>query len=77
MKLPWFKRMSIFFVPVSAIGWLLFLCALAYAVYACIELNNRSHSVSDFFINVLFSLLIIAAVYSLIAYLTMKVKKPL
>jgi hypothetical protein len=72
MKLPWFKRSGIFFIPDSLIGWLILFCAIAYAVYTFIEIDSRSHSVSDTLINFVFSLLIIAAVYSLIAFLTTK-----
>ncbi len=70
MELPWFKRIGIFFIPSSIIGWLLFLGGLAYAVYIFIDIDSRSHSVSDTLINFVFNLLIIGAVYSLIAYLT-------
>jgi hypothetical protein len=75
MHLPWFKRIGIFFVPTSIIGWLILLAGFAYAVYVCIDLNSRSHSVSDFLINFVFSLLIIGAVYSLIAFLTSRTAK--
>jgi len=75
MHLPWFKRIGIFFVPTSIIGWLILLAGFAYAVHVCIDLNSRSHSVSDFLINFVFSLLIIGAVYSLIAYLTSRTAK--
>lgn len=75
MKLPWFKRSGIIFVPTSFIGWIILLCGLAYAVYNGIDLNNRCHSVSDFLINVVFSLLLIYAVYSLVAYLTIRMNK--
>jgi phosphate/sulfate permease len=66
-----FKRKGILFIPVNFIGWLIFAAAVVYAIYDGVELNNRAHSVSDFLINLVFSLLIIAAVYSSIAYLTL------
>lgn len=72
MKLPWFRRNGIFFVPDSLIGWLILFGGFAYAVYTFIEIDSRSHSVSDTLINFVFSLLIITAVYSLIAFLTTK-----
>ena len=75
MNLPWFKRSGIFFIPISLIGWLILIGGFAYAVYVCIELNSRSHSVSDFLINFVFCLLIIGAVYSLIAFLTSRTSK--
>ena len=70
MKLPWFRRFGILFIPTSIIGWLVLLSGLAYAVYVFIDIDSRSHSVSDTLINFVFNLLIIGAVYSLIAYLT-------
>jgi hypothetical protein len=70
MKLMRFKRVGLFFVPVSAMGWLILLAGIAYAVYSFLEIDSRSHSVSDTLINFVFRLLIIGAVYSLIAYLS-------
>ncbi len=72
MNLPWFKRIGIFFIPVSFIGWLILLSGFAYAVYVFIDIDKRSHSVSDTLINFVFNALIIAAVYSLIAYFASK-----
>ena len=68
MNLPWFKRIGIFYVPVSFVGWLILLCSIAYAIYVFIDIDSRSHSVSDTLINFVFNGLIIAAVYSLIAF---------
>ena len=70
MKLIWFKRTGIIFFPISAIGWLISLAGAAYAVYSFIDIDRSSHSVSDTLINFVFRLLIIWAVYSLIAYMT-------
>jgi hypothetical protein len=75
MNLPWFKRFGIFFIPKAIIGWLLLLVGLAYAVYVFIDIDSRSHSVSDTLINFVFNLLIIGAVYSLIAFLTSRTEK--
>jgi len=70
MNLPWFKRIEIFFIPTLVIGWLIALGGFAYAVYTFIDIDSRSHSVSDTLMNFVFRLLIIGAVYSLIAYFT-------
>jgi hypothetical protein len=70
MKLPWFKRIGIFYFPVSVIGWLLLIASLLYTLYVFVDLNNTSHSVSDLMINFVFSILIIGAVYTLIAFFT-------
>lgn len=75
MNLPWFKRVGIFFVPVSLAGWLLFFIGGVYAVYVFIDIDSRSHSASDTLINFVFTLLIIGAVYSVIAYFTSRQKK--
>jgi len=70
MNLPWFKQIGIFFVPISLIGWIVLLWGIAYAVYSFIDIDSRSHSVSDTLMNFVFKLLIIGAVYSLIGFLT-------
>lgn len=73
MKLTWFKRVGIFFKPISLIGWLLLAAALAYAVYVFIDIDSRSHSASDTLTNFSFYLLIIGAVYSLVGYFASRV----
>ncbi len=75
MKLNWFKREGIFFLPISIIGWLILVAGIAFAVYSFIDIDSRSHSVSDTLINFVFMLLIISAVYSLIAYFTSRTPK--
>jgi len=70
MNLRWFKRIGIFFVPVSLMGWIVLLVGIAYAVFSFIDIDSRSHSVSDTLMNFVFKLLIIGAVYSLIGFMT-------
>jgi hypothetical protein len=70
MNLPWFKRIGIFYIPKNIIGWVIFVAGIAYSVYVFIDIDSRSHSVSDTLMNFVFNLLIITAVYTLIAYLT-------
>ena len=77
MNSPWFKRKGIFFIPTTILGLLLLLICLIYAVYCFIQIDNRSHSVSDTLMNFAFKLLIINAVYSLIAYFTISIFKQL
>ncbi len=72
MNLPWFKRIGIFFIPVSIMGWFVMIGGIAYSVYVFIDIDKGSHSVSDTLIKFVFNFLIICAVYSLIAYLTSK-----
>ncbi len=75
MNLPWFKRIGILFIPVSIIGWIVLLGGVAYAVYIFIDIDSRSHSVSDTLMNFVFNLILIGAVYSLIAFLTSRKAK--
>jgi len=70
MKLNWFTRKGIIYWPASVIGWILFIIAAAYAIYSFIDIDGRSHSVSDTLINFVFNLLLIGVVYSVIGYFT-------
>lgn len=70
MNFPWFKRIGIFFVPASLIGWIILIFGFIFAVFSFMDIDGRSHSASDTLMNFGFMLLIIGAVYSLIAYLT-------
>lgn len=72
MNLAWFKRIGVFFIPISIIGWFVCLSGIIYSVYVFIDIDSRSHSVSDTLMNFVFNLLIIAAAYSFIAYFTSK-----
>jgi len=74
MKLPWFKRNGIFFIPAAIPGWIILLAGFVFAIYSFIDIDSRSHSVSDTLMNFVFMLLIIGAVYSLIAYATSRVR---
>lgn len=75
MNLPWFRRSGIIYIPRNFMGWLLMSAAIIYAVYTFIDIDSRSHSVSDtlrpFFIN----LILIFAIYTLIAFLISAVSK--
>jgi hypothetical protein len=75
MKFLWFKRIGLFFIPTSGIGWIILAGSLVFAVYVFIDIDSRSHSVSDTLMNFVFNLLIIGAVYSLIAFLTSRTQK--
>jgi hypothetical protein len=70
MNFPWFKLTGLLFVPKNAVAWLIFLGTLAYSVYSFIDIDSRSHSVSDTLMNFVFRLFLIGAGYTLIAYLT-------
>jgi hypothetical protein len=70
MKLNWFTRKGIIYWPASIIGWVIFVLAIAYAVYTFIDIDSTSHSNSDTLISFVFNLLIIGLVYTIIAYFT-------
>jgi hypothetical protein len=75
MKLPWFRRNGIFFIPDNMIAWCILLGGIVYAVYSFIDIDSRSHSVSDTLMNFVFRLIIIGAVYTLFAFLTSRKTK--
>jgi hypothetical protein len=68
MKLRWFTRKGPVFLPSSPWGWAILLAAVAYLVWTFIDIDSRSHSVSDTLINFVFNGLIVAAGYSLLAF---------
>jgi hypothetical protein len=70
MNFHWFSRKGIFFLPASLPGWFTLLAAIAFLVWTFIDIDSRSHSASDTLINFVFNGLIVAVVYSLIAFFT-------
>lgn len=76
MKLNWFTRKGIIYLPASIIGWIILAVALAYAVFTFVNIDKRSHSVSDTLINFVFNLLLIGLIYTLIAYFSEKKPAP-
>jgi len=74
MKIKWFVRKGILFFPVSLIGWLIAIAALGYCVYLFIDIDSRSHSVSDTLMNFVFNALLVLVAYSIIAFFTSREK---
>jgi hypothetical protein len=70
MKLQWFKRKGIIFIPESFTGWAIMLIGIIYAIYIFIDIDSRSHSVSDTLRPFFIYLLLIGFAYTLIAFLT-------
>ena len=70
MKLNWFIRRGIFFLPASILGWIIFVAAAMYAIYLFFEIDSRSHSASDTIINWVFNCFIVSVIYSVIALFT-------
>ena len=75
MKLPWFRQIGIFFLPVSYPGWIILLAGLAFAVYEFVDIDSHSHSASDTLRPFFITLLIIFAVNEIIAWLSGKAGK--
>lgn len=69
MKLPWFKRIGILYIPQNLAGWIIMLAGIVYSIYRFKNIDSRSHSVSDTLRPFLMNLLIIFAAYTLIAFL--------
>jgi hypothetical protein len=74
MNIKWFIRKGIFFFPDSLIGWIIAIAALGYCVYLFIDIDSRSHSVSDTLMNFVFNALLVAVAYSIIAFFTSRKK---
>lgn len=72
MNTKWFVRIGILFIPASLIGWLIAAASIGYCIYLFIDIDSRSHSVSDTLMNFVFNALIVAAVYSVITLFTSK-----
>ena len=70
MKLPWFTRIGIIYIPRRLLGWIILLAGMVYLVYKFVDIDSRSHSVSDTLRPFIIYLVIIGAVYTLIAFLT-------
>ena len=74
MNLKWFVRKGILFFPASLTGWLISIASIAFCVYLFIDIDSRSHSVSDTLINFVFNALLVAVAYSIIGFFTSKEK---
>jgi len=66
----WFVRKGIFYRPVSLFGWLILAAAVAYLAWAFVDIDSRSHSVSDTLINWFFNMLLTGLAYSIVGYFT-------
>jgi len=75
MNIKWFVRKGILFFPDSLIGWLIAIAAIGYCVYLFIDIDTRSHSVSDTLMNFVFNALLVLVAYSIIAFFTSKEKQ--
>jgi hypothetical protein len=74
MKFPWFRSAGLLFFPVSIPGWTVLLLAAVCSVYSFIEIDSKSHSVSDTLMNFALRIIIIFAGYTFIAFLASRTK---
>jgi uncharacterized membrane protein len=70
MRFPWFKLAGFLYIPVKGAGWVCFILALVYTIYSFIQIDGKSHSVSDTLMNFFFRVFLIFAGYTIIAFLT-------
>ncbi|PWK76003.1 hypothetical protein LX99_03737 [Mucilaginibacter oryzae] len=70
MKLNWFTRKGIIYLPVSIIGWVILTLAVTYTAIGSVIIGKHSDSVGDMFINSIFNLLLNGLAYTVIAYFT-------
>ncbi len=68
MKQNWFVRKGILFFPVTFAGWIIAAAAIIYSIYLFIDIDSRSHSVSDTLINFVFNAFLVALVYEVLAF---------
>jgi hypothetical protein len=72
---PIFQRIGIVYVPKKLIGWIIMIAGLIYAVYSFIDIDSRSHSVSDTLRPFIIRLFIIYTAYTLIAFFISTISK--
>jgi hypothetical protein len=75
MKLPFFIRIGFLFIPKTLMGGTILLVTVVYATYTFLDIDSRSHSISDTLMNFAFNVVIIGAVYTLVAFLTSRDNK--
>jgi len=70
MKVQWFTRKEGLPLPSSFVGWVIVLAAAAYLVWKFIDIDSRSHSVSDTLMNFAFQGVIVVGIYVIVAFST-------
>lgn len=76
MRPSWFVRKGVLFIPKHVVGWIVLIAFAAMAVWEFIDIDSRSHSVSDTLINFVFHAAILAVVYTVIASILSKSQLP-
>lgn len=72
MKLNWFVRKGILYWPVSIVGWVIVTGCILLAIYLFVDIDSRSHSVSDTLINWAFNVLLVGLAYTLVGFFSEK-----
>ncbi len=74
MHFPWFKRIGFLFIPTTVSGFAILLAGIVYLVFSFLRIDGRSHSASDTLMNFAFVLVLVAVIYTLIGFLTSRMK---
>lgn len=72
MKYTWFKRKGIFILPLTFVGWIITGLAIFYAVYVFLDIDSRSHSVSNTLMSWVLNVLVVGVIYYVIGYIFSK-----
>jgi len=72
MKKAWFVRTRRFYKPISLFGWLLTLAAIAYVGFSVFRILRQSLELNETLADITLQVILAAAIYVLIAYLTQK-----
>lgn len=72
MNNNWFRKVGIIYVPARFPAYFILLLFMGYAVYLFIDIDKRSHSVSDTLINFVFNLGILFVIYTMIVFMIRK-----
>ena len=72
MKKAWFVRTRRFYKPISLYGWVFTFAAFAYIVFSVIRILRQSLELNETLADITLQVILTAAIYVLIAYLTQK-----
>jgi hypothetical protein len=72
MKKAWFVRTRRFYKPISLYGWVFTFAAFAYIAFSVIRILRQSLELNETLADITLQVILTAAIYVLIAYLTQK-----
>lgn len=67
-KKIWFRSRGLSFVPCAWQGWVFFFIYLAMVIFAAVNANYNSHSVSDTLVSTAFRFLALTAIFYFICW---------